>query len=387
MRIRENLGGLLVATSKKTQIPVIKPQMGKVFGVITTENTPTKELFDNNGGWKSIGTIFYQDYSQYKNIDTTDLTKCKIAKPLHASNQNYPLVGEIVQLVDSVAPTSQVSNTSIQKYYTNVINLWNSGQQNAPSGDSLGKTFSENADVRNLISFEGDRIYQGRKGNGIRFGSTVKSHSDINEWSNIGNDGDPITILVNGYVTTNKKSLTPNIEEIDKEMSSIYMTSTQQIILTPDIITTLNPLTQPKFPNIYKNGSQIILNSDRVTLNSKKDEVMIFAKTNIELSTNNIINHNAGRRVHLNSPIIWLGTKPDNTQPTEPLLLGNKTTELLRQLISILSTLGTDLTSVVTPLPGAPLVGVNAAGTKLAASLSTLRDLLKDITSKNNFTI
>jgi len=170
-------------------------------------------------------------------------------------------------------------------------------------------------------------------------------------------------------------------------MSSIYMTSTQQIILTPDIITTLNPLTQPKFPNIYKNGSQIILNSDRVTLNSKKDEVMIFAKTNIELSTNNIINHNAGRRVHLNSPIIWLGTKPDNTQPTEPLLLGNKTTELLRQLISILSTLGTDLTSVVTPLPGAPLVGVNAAGTKLAASLSTLRDLLKDITSKNNFTI
>ena len=63
MRIRENLGSLVAASSRTTPSPVIKPQIGKVYGIITTENTPTKELFDKSGGWGGIGTIFYLDYN------------------------------------------------------------------------------------------------------------------------------------------------------------------------------------------------------------------------------------------------------------------------------------------------------------------------------------
>jgi hypothetical protein len=387
MRIRENLGGILASNNKGIIIPTFKPQIGKVYGIITTENTPTKELFDKYGGWSGIGTIFYLDYDNSKNIDKTDLTKCKVARPFDSHIQAYPLIGELVQLTDGPAPTTQIDNTSSQKYYIGVINLWNNNQQNSPSGDTLGKTFNENADVRNLLSFEGDRIYQGRKGNGIRFGSTVKNHSDINEWSSgEGNDGDPITILVNGYVTTDKKSITPNIEEINKELSSIYLTSTQKIPLQPDRKNTLNPLTQPLLPEKYL-FSQVILNSDRITLNSKKDEVMLFAKTNIELNTNNIINLNAGKYVHLNSPNISLGTKSDGTLADEPLLLGNKTKDVLTQFVNIIGELCNALSSVVSTSEGSPLVGVNTAGASAVGKLESLQNQLKDIVSTHNYTI
>ena len=130
MRTRENLGGLVNASSKTTPQRSTKAQIGKVFGVVLNENTPSKELFDKVGGWSGIGTIFYLDYDQSKNINETDLTKCKIAKPFDPSNQNYPLIGELVTLVNGPAASSQLSTSAVQKYYTGIVNVWNNNQQN-----------------------------------------------------------------------------------------------------------------------------------------------------------------------------------------------------------------------------------------------------------------
>jgi len=388
MRIRENLGGFKAAQGKRTSIPAQKPQIGKVFGVITTENTPNKELFESNGGFKGIGTIFYLDYENSKYLDVVDLKRCKIAKPQHASLQKYPLIGELVYLIDAPSPVSQVANiTGTQKYYTGTINIWNNIQQNAPAGDSLGKTFVEGSDIRNLLSFEGDTIYQGRKGNGIRFGSTVKIHSDQNEWSNIGNDGDPITIIVNGYVTTDTNSLAPNIEEVNKEKSSIYMTTSQKLPLIPGA-SIVNPRVNTVKPSDYV-SSQLIFNSDRITLNSKKDEVLLFAKTNIELNSDNIININAGRITHINSPSIALGTKSDGTYPTEPVLLGGKTHDFLLEILNTMTTLAGFLSSATVPTTEGAIciTDCNAAGEQLLADIENLIDKLDTITSEKVYTI
>jgi len=388
MRTRENLSGIVSSMGKSRNNPSINSQIGKVFGIITTQNTPTKELFDANGGYNGIGTIFYLDYDTSKNseISTVSLNSCKTAKPFHSSNQNYPLVGELVELIDAPSPASQAGSNLTQKYYKGVINIWNNSQQNSPSNDSLGKTFNENSDIRNLISFEGDRIYQGRKGNGLRFGSTVKSTLNLNEWSTVGNDGDPITILVNGYVTTDLKNITPNVEEINKELSSIYLTSTQQIPLLPDRNDILNPITKPLQVNKYFDKSQLLFNSDRLVLNSKKDEVMIFAKTNIELNTNNVINLNAGERTHLNSPRNFIGTNSDGTLPTEPLLLGNQTSYLLADLMLAIGEFGCDVSSAISAPAGSPLVELNTAGNKLSTSIDNLMDKLEKIVSQQNYT-
>ena len=227
MRVRENLSGFAASFGNNINIPIQKPEIGKVFGVITTENTPNKELFEREGGFNGVGTIFYLDYegSKNTNVNEINLSSCLVAKSYYTNIQDYPLIGELVLLLDAPSPASQVSNNATQKYYLGALNIWNNNQQNSLSNDKLGNTFDENSDIRKLLSFEGDRIYQGRKGNGIRFGSTVKSTSQLNEWSEVGNNGDPITILVNGYITTDKKQLTPNIEEINKELSSISIPS------------------------------------------------------------------------------------------------------------------------------------------------------------------
>jgi len=396
MRIRENLGTLVAATSpsRLPQNTSNKPQIGKVYGVITTENTPTKELFEANGGWSGIGTVFYLDYEQSKNLVITDLSICKTARPIHASNQNYPLVGELIYLTDAPSPISQESsNNNTEKYYTGTINLWNNNQQNAPGEGSLGKTFNENADIRPLISFEGDRIYQGRKGNGIRFGSTVKARADLNEWSSIGNDGDPIIILVNGYVTTDKKSLKPNIEEINKELSSIYLTSTQKLPLQPGALIR-NPVFSPISINDYINP-QIILNSDRVVINTKKDDIILNSSGFIELSTDSIINLNSAGWIHLNiestnkDSKILLGTKTDNTFPDNPVLLGRETTEILSDTFEMLKNLAFYLAQTISVTEGAAIPSVNDAGEQLYNDVLRLQSKLKKFNhlSKKVYTV
>jgi hypothetical protein len=383
IRIRDNLGGLVAATSKITPTPPPKENIGKVFGVILDENTPSRELFDKHGGWSGIGTVLYLDYPQSKNIsvDSVNLSSCKPAKPIHASNQNYPLKGELIHIINAPSPTSQINNQSNQKYYTGTVNVWNNSQQNSLTDDSLGDTFVENTDHRDLRSFAGDRIYPGRFGQGIRFGSTVKSRSTINEWSSIGKDGDPITIMVNGYVTSNPSKSNPNIEEINKEMSSIYMTSTQKLPLIPGA-SIVNPRVNTIKPNDYI-SSQLILNSDRVTLNAKKDEVLLFAKTNIELNSDNIININAGGVAHINSPSIALGSN-SGSYPTEPVLLGDKTYDLFLEICGTLTTLAGYLVQASTQ--DGPIVAVSSAGTQLFEDIDNLLNKVDTITSEKVYT-
>jgi hypothetical protein len=387
-KIKTGLSPFNAALGRNISIPIQTPQIGKVFAVITTENTPTKELYEQQGKSDGIGTIFYLDYIGSKDtiLNEVNLLDCSIAKPYNPHLQDYPLVGELVTLVDAPAPASQVALNITQKYYTGIINVWNNNQQNSLSNDSLGATFNENGEIRKLLAFEGDRIYQGRKGNGIRFGSTVKMTPMLNEWSNTGNNGDPITILVNGYITTDQKQITPNIEEINKELSSIYLTSTQRIPLIPDRNVNLNPITNPKIVSSYFGGSQLLFNSDRLILNSKKDEVMIFAKTNVEINTNNVINLNAGERNHLNSPRNFIGTKSDGTLPDEPLLLGTQTINLLTDVLEAISNFGSEVSSVISAPAGSPLMDLNASGNKLSNTINNLMGKLNKIISKQNYT-
>jgi hypothetical protein len=370
-------------------------QIGKVFGVILNENTPSREQFERVGGWSGIGAILYLDYEASKTQgDSTDLNKCSIALPLDPNLKNYPLVGETVLLTDGPSFQSQFSSAAGRKYYIGTINVWNNPQQNAPFSTTLGKTFIENADIRPLLPFEGDYIIQGRKGAGIRFGSTVPLYSTVSEWSRNGRpSGDPITILVNGYITTDTGSLTPNIEEINKEMSSIYMTSTQTIPLIPGA-TIINPINSSLEPRQYID-SQVILNSDRVTLNSKKDEVLIFAKTDAEISANNIINLNASNYIHLNiesknpNSKILLGTKVDNTVPDEPVLLGGQTHDLLLEICNTLRRLAGYLANAnaVSSDGAIPVIAVQDGADQLLNDVSNLINKLGTIQSDKVFTV
>ena len=293
MRVKDNLSSIISSIGKNSFSPAKKAQVGRVYGVVTTENTPTKEMFEKVGGYSGIGTIFYLDYEQSKNIvgtvDSSFLNTCKTAKSLYPQYQYYPILGELVFLEDLPSPVSQISNTSTQKYYISSINLWNNQQQNSqPANDnaSLGVTFVENPNIKALLSFEGDHILQGRQGNALRFSTTTTLYKNLNEWSDIGKDDDPITILSNGFAYDPNEKF--HVEKINKDLSSLYLTSAQKIPLQTDKTGTLNNLTNPfNVPDYF--NAQVIINSDRVVLNSKKDDILLFAKNNIQLNTKNII--------------------------------------------------------------------------------------------------
>jgi hypothetical protein len=364
------------------------PVAGRVYGIVTTENTPTKAMFEKVGGFNAIGTIFYRNYNEsigiIGKIDDVFLNGCKIAKPLSSQIANYPVLGELVNIIDLPSPSTQISPASSYSYYT-LINLWNSVQQNAqPANDTanLGITFVENSNIRSLLPFEGDYIIQGRQGGALRFSSTTKLYSGLNEWSNIGKDDSPITILTNGFSYDPKEKF--YVEKINKDKSSLYLTSTQQIPLQPDKIGILNPLTDPIDVSEYFNA-QAILNSDRIVLNSKKDEVMIFAKTNVEISTKNIINLNADDRVHLNGGRVFLGTVSGQL-PTENIVLGGKLHDLLLNLMDTLHEFGTGLSSVVGSPEGAPAADIISAARSLCNSIDRLENNLEGILSQQNYT-
>ena len=73
LSIRTGISNQTAGTSKSSSASSIPQtpslQVGKVMGVVTTNNTPTRAQFEKLGGYSSSGTIFYLDYDKSKNID------------------------------------------------------------------------------------------------------------------------------------------------------------------------------------------------------------------------------------------------------------------------------------------------------------------------------
>jgi hypothetical protein len=405
LSIRTGISNQTAGTSKSSAASssplTLSLQVGKVMGVVTTNNTPTPKQFEKVGGYDSPGTVFYLDYNRSKNIDPklnddNYLDRCDIAKPLFPQFCYYPLLGELIYIIELPSPASQIIQFAPEKYYINAINLWNDSQVNSQTANKkspLGKTFLEDPNIRNILNYEGDYIIQGRKGNSIRFGTTVKVASNRNEWSDVGREGYPITIISNGHKYDKNKDF--YIEQINEDESSLYLTSNQSIPLKVEVKDPLNPLTLPESVGDYMN-SQAILTAGRVVLNSKFDEVMIFASTNVEISTNNYINLNGGR-VYINvkgdavpkgpNPKIILGTRFDDTPASEPLLLGTKTGDFLLSLISALDAFALSLTSTSTNSSGSPLAKVQGSAEALQAQLKPLYDKIETLKSNTTFTI
>jgi len=388
MRVRDNLSSVVASAGKANAVsPLKKAQVGRVYGIVTTENSPTPAMFKKAGGWNGIGTVFYLPYDQSINvrgtIEDSFLNTCILAKPLSPQDQYYPVRGELVVIEDLPSPISQISNTAPQKYYS-LINLWNNPQTNAQPAnkdDVSGITFYVNPNIRPLIPYEGDNILGGRQGSSLRFSTTTRGVIPSNEWSDIGKEEDPITILANGLDFNPSQSY--YVEQINKDLSSVYLTSTQKIPLITDKNGVLNNLTNPLNVSDYF-GAQVIINSDRITLNSRKDEVMIFATTNVEINTKNIINLNADDRVHLNANTVFLGPYGKDNTP-QPILLGNETINLLIQLNKTLNNLAGSLSSAVSTAEGSPIISLKAAGTNLSGDIKKLNKLLKNISSKKVF--
>ena len=209
-------------------------------------------------------------------------------------------------------------------------------------------TFVERSNIHPLLPYAGDIIHEGRWGNSLRFGSTAKVTGNYpNSWSSFGNNGDPITILINGQ---NPKSSNfgaePIIENISQDLSSIYLTSYQKIpfsIANENFISYTTPLTTPAQ---YANP-QIILNSDRVVINAKNDSVLISGEKSVGLSSNGSVNIESTGEINIASKLTRLGNK----NATQSVLRGDETVAYLKILITEMQNLAEAL-KVIQDWPG-----------------------------------
>ena len=103
---------------------------------------------------------------------------------------------------------------------------------------------------------------------------------------------------------------------------------------------------RPDQPFTYQ-GNQVIINTDRVVMQSKKDSVLVFAKEHMSFSANKSIHFDTGGTPNdpgdsyfiINSPKIVLGLKNNNKLPTEPVLLGERTEEFLKDVLAAIDAL------------------------------------------------
>jgi len=341
----------------------------RVLDIVLDENHPK---FNDVGQWNGIGAIFYEFVNKMGSSN-----KVSYALPYDSQIKTYPLVNEIVLLFS--LPSQQMgTNTAIESYfYLTPLGIWNHPHHdaypnpinpakpsqtqdykatengvvrritdnsteidlNSPVNPSQN-TFVEKTDIHPLMPFMGDSLLEGRHGQSLRFGSTAKSQSEKkNNWSTTGNNGDPITILRNGQpINVSDRGWIPITEDISNDLSSIYLTSYQQLN-TFKVASELyqSYKTPPTFPSQYKNP-QVILNSDRIVINAKTDSILLSAQTSIGMSTNGSVNIDAASH-YISSNDIKLGSK----NATQPVLLGDDTIEVLKQLANAIK----DLASIL----------------------------------------
>ena len=271
-------------TGKPSLPQDISFRLVRVTSVILDDTHPAWKYL---GGWDSLGTIFYVDptkaYSQL--VANKDFENQNHARPYFSNQKTYPLLGELVFMVEGLF-SKNLMNTTLRdengiSYYFPPVNIWNHPHNNAlpqsyrsdsiEQGPSiqgyeatengiilrkktkedeitipLGNNFIEKPNIKPLLPYEGDNIIEGRFGNSIRFGATTAYNTENpnnkqNAWSvnsiqgkstvdnKEGIVGDPIIIIRNGQPSKAEEGWIPLLEDINKDNSSIYMTSNQSI--------------------------------------------------------------------------------------------------------------------------------------------------------------
>jgi len=385
----------------------------RVVDIILDETHPDFNIY---GGWNGIGIIKYSLINSPDGVQDNS----NIAKPLLANIKTFPLKNEIVFLT-KLPNTTSLSNLNDGKsyYYLTTLSLWNHPHHNAfpnplnnsnnisesqrkdyksiekgnirrvtdnsteinlNSTNNSGGKFIERTSIHPILPFTGDNIFEGRFGNSIRLGSTIKSNSQYkNNWSTSGNEGDPIIIIRNGQpINSSDEGWLPVVENINNDLSSIYFTSTQKlpIIVSSTNYTGIRNEYIPVFPQSY-NLPQIILNSGRLLLNSTTDSILLSSKKVISLSAIEDIGLSSRGNISLSSKGIRLG----GSEANESLIMGDSFIFQFNKLLDSLSLLCEALTTEPA-LKSTPLIAVGLSNT-----IKAVKNVSNSFTSKISKTL
>ena len=378
----------------------------RIIATLLDDQTHSK-AFKEFGEWSSVGCVFFDRINQPN--PNPEFTSDNFAKPLFPNQSIVPLENEIVYVMAMPNSNIQSDVNDVSYYYFQPINIWNSVHHNAIpdpiNGEStpesqqqdyeqteggavrrvtdggteidLGDTFVEKLSIRNLQPFEGDNIIEGRWGNTIRLGSTVNDSKVTNSWSDSGENGDPITIIKNGQHEEDTDPWIPQVEDINTDKSSVYLTSTQAIPIEVASKSYNSYFQAPTSPDKFTE-EQVILNSGRLLFNSKTDSILFSSSDTINLNSVTSINLDSPTTI-IQSDKVLLGDK----NARESVILGDKFLADFRSLMSTLISLcGALQTPIGTPIPFVPNVAIPVPAVQVQSKAQKLLNKIEQYKSK-----
>ena len=322
------------STANTNKIPLTrKVDTGIVIDVILDDTHDRVVKIDGDSEYFTekntsvVGSVVVRPYSSATISETSLLTY----EPLNSSHLDIPLIGETVELyqigsvryyrriysLDINVGNSAVNRNEIvfdktdssksRKSYSTVSQTGTSNSSSSNERSTKLGEYFEKQQVNKLKLYEGDSILQSRFGQSIRFSGYNNSESTFS----------PSIILRNRQNDESVNNLKPGDlveEDVNKDGSIIALTSQDyKIPFQPGLIDdggSSNFETTPikfELPEEYVGQDQILINSERIILSSKANEMIFFSKGNYGFISDGkftIDNGNAGAELDFGGDVI-----------------------------------------------------------------------------------
>tara|TARA_B100001113_G_scaffold339789_1_gene323382 strand:- start:929 stop:2092 length:1164 start_codon:yes stop_codon:yes gene_type:complete len=284
-------------------------------------------------------------------------------KPLNPNMYALPAQHEIVIGIEFMG----------KKFYTSVLNIFGNNNFNQvpnvsylkksnPTPMSKDEKLKRDDKARRVMPFDGDVMFEGRFKNHIRLGSNIRN--DEEESPNIqivaghllNGDSDPDESkwrnkklkkqLEEPFLDDPDKKNTrekPLQSDIDKDASSIYLTTKEDLHVTPPFKSKHEDALPPY------TDKNILLNSDRIIFNTQNEGSIV-------LSSSKDLIASVKNEMLIETPKLTIGAK----DAEEPLVLGNKLLGVLEDMMMIIE-MGLQALVPVKPILPAELARIKLA--------------------------
>lgn len=414
-------------------LDIKKKELGIVVGIVLDDGDKSKELLsvfdlqDDDLPLSSfVGHVIVQRFADFVG-GKFDLL------PPYIEDLGYPIINETVRIIDDGGKryykrinaaelnSDNFANESSDNFFgtgrkepskeKNYKEVQDTGISNSQttSGKIENEYFTPTFFHRLKLN-EGDKLLQSRFGQSIRFSGYNNEERELSPTIVIRNRQNDISLRDN---LTNKLVN----EDVNRDGSTILLSSNKyKIPFQPGTIDdggSSDFKTTPinfELPQEYTGFDQMLLNSDRIILSAKSQEMIFFSKGDYGFISDGrfvIDNGEAGADLDFGDDVNITTDRNDGnftiqtgdggiflntTERAEPLIRGEKLYEFLDKLLTILEnfqSLGFAGLSITNGTPIPPPIGSpegTPPTTPTKAQLTSLRATLQDLKSTKNFT-
>ena len=351
---------------------------GRVVDVILNSE---HKYYDQYGGPDSIGVVLYIDLADgVDTSDTGDTVYSGIAYPLNKDINTLPVKNEIILIQTGPGTNLGQASSYSRKYYQTAYNLWNHPHHSAfptdiyQEGVNIGEAFDINDKLAPLQPFPGDTIISGRLGQTIRMSGTEIEENKLTDDSN---KDKPFIVISNGQKET-QNGFSHIVEDINEDPSSIYFTSDHSVPLFLANNKRSSYDKSPDTPSKFQ-GSQLLLNSDRLVLNARSNEVLISGQESIGINSKTI-NIDGEDYMCIDADKIYIGSRARTADGNakQPVMLGHQVETYLQDVIDVLEGMAKAMMKAKT-VKGDAIPQINMKG---ASSLGAFQSLKNRINPK-----